>query len=448
MKSFLSLAGVLLTAAWLLTASGCGQPTAAESTTAASADSGSALDRVTAGKPERKTLKLYTSQPGRIEAFEETPLFSKVIGYVDQIKVDIGDEVKKDDVLIKLWIPEMEDDLKQREALVAQAKAEVMQAEAAVEASKAAVTTAEARVTQAEAGVIRAEAEFLVWQSQSDRMKDLASRGSLTQKLAEETLNQFRSAEAARDETAANVSSVKAALNEAHANVKKAEADQLAAEAKARVAGAELSRTQTMLNYTEIKAPFDGIITRRNVDTRHYVHPANGGMTKPLLVVAQTKKIRICVAIPEMEAPLVDGGQKADKAVVRVQSLGGREFDAQVTRTSWSLDASNRSLRTELDIENEDGLFRPGMYATVDILLEQRDDVLTLPISAIVRDGREAYCYVVESGKIQRKPLILGLRSGSEVEVLEGLDAGETVVLARAESLQQGQSVELIEPEE
>jgi HlyD family secretion protein len=446
MKRFLLFLGILFLGIGMLAASGCGEPTAAE-TTGPSADSGAPLDRVTAGKPERKTLKLYTSQPGRVQAFEETPLFSKVTGYVDEIKVDIGDHVKKDDVLIKLWIPEMEDDLKQRQALVAQADAQVKQAEAAVEAAQAGVSTAEARVSLADAGVLRAEADFQRWQSEHDRMKDLASRGSLTQKLVDETLNQFRSAEAARDEIAANVRAATAALKEAEANVKKAEADQVAAEAKARVAGADLSRTQTMLNYGEIKAPYDGIITRRNVDTRHYVHPANGGMTKPLLVVAQTKKVRIFVDIPEMEAPMVDGGENADSAVVRVQSLGGREFNAHVTRTSWSLDASNRSLRTELDIDNEEGLFRPGMYAMVDILLEQRDDVLTLPISAIVRDGRDAYCCLVESGKIHRKPLKLGLRSGSDVEVLEGLSENETVVIARADSLQDGQSVEVIQTE-
>lgn len=419
-------------------ATGCGKSTADNTSPAA------ALDRVTAGTIQRKTLKLYTTQPGRIGAFEETPLHPKIAGYVEEIKVDIGDIVKKDAVLIKLWVPEMHDDLKQKQALVAQSQAEVKQAEASVEAFQAAVNTAKAKVNQAQAGVLRAEADYQFAKSEHERVQDLVARGSQTQKLADEALSQFRSAEAAKEEVAANVRSAEAGLSEAQANVKKAEADQVAAEAMAHVADADLARCQTMLNYAEIKAPFDGVITRRNVDTRHYVHPATGSMNTPLLVVAQTKKVRVFVDVPELEAPLVDGGKSPDSAVVLVQSLGGREFKANVTRTSWSLDSSNRSLHTEIDIDNADGVMRPGMYASVSILLDQRENVLTLPLTAIVREGHDAFCCRVESGKILRVPVKLGLKVGNEVEILEGLEADQTVVLARAEALKDGQPVEVI----
>jgi RND family efflux transporter MFP subunit len=421
----------------MLATTGCGEPTVAEPAAAS-------VDRVTAGKPQRKTLELFTSQPGRIEAFEETPLYAKVTGYVEEIKVDIGDHVKKDDVLITLWVPELHDDLKQHEALVAQANAEVQQAEAQVEAFLAAVKTAEAGISQAEAGVLRAEADFQRWESEYERIQDLVSRGSQTQKLADEALSQFRSAEAAKEEVAAGIRSAQAALAEAQANVKKAEADKTAAKAKAQVASAQVARSQTMLGYTEIKAPFDGIVTRRNVDTRHYVHPASGAMSTPLLVVARTKKVRVFVDVPEMEAALVDGGKTPDSALVLVQSLGGPEFPAPVTRTSWSLDSANRSLRTEIDIDNEDERLRPGMYATANILLEKREDSLTLPVTAIVRDGLKTFCCVVDSDKIQRVPVKLGLKVGNEVEVLEGLGEHQTVVLARADALKDGQTVEVI----
>jgi RND family efflux transporter MFP subunit len=361
------------------------------------------------------------------------------------VLVDIGDPVKKDQVLIKLWIPEMHDEVEQKEALVAQAEAETKQAEAAVQAAEAAVRSAQAGVSQAEAGIGRTDGDYDRWKSEHDRIKGLAERGSVTLKLVDETLNQFRAAEAAQHETAANVQFAKASLSESEANVSKARADLLAARARHRVTQANLKHTTTLLGYGEIKAPFDGVITQRGVDTGHYVHPASGGTTKPLLVVARTGKVRIFFDIPEMEAALVDGGENADTAIVRVQSMNNREFEAKVTRTSWSLDASNRSLRTEIDIPNEDGLLRPGMYATATILLEQRNDVLALPITAIIREGQQAYCCCIESGKIERTAIELGLRSGDEVEVVSGLNDSHTVVLARAESLQQGQQVEVIE---
>jgi len=443
MKLFLFLAMIAGVAAIIVASGNFNQPAPTEASTETAESTRNALDRVTAGKPVRKTLKLYTSQPARIEAFEEAPLHSKLSGYVEQVLVDIGDAVQKGQVLIKLSIPEMLDDVKQKEALLAQATAEVQQAEAAVRAAKAAVDTARARVLQAEAGTGRAAGELDRSKAEYERMKELAAKSAVTQKLVDETLNQYRAAEAARDEAAATVQTARAALNEAEANVYKAQADQMAAEARERVSQADLSRAKTLLAYTEIKAPFDGVVTRRGVDTGHYVHPANDG-TKALMTVLRTDKVRVFVDVPEMEAAFVDGGDTPDPAIVRVQSLGGREYQATVTRHSMSLDVSNRSLRTEIDIPNEDGVLRPGMYATASILLEQRDDVLTLPASAIVREGRDTYCCCVVAGKIDRKPVTLGLRAGDDVEIVSGLDADQLVVLARGASLQQGQPVEII----
>jgi RND family efflux transporter MFP subunit len=143
-----------------------------------------------------------------------------------------------------------------------------------------------------------------------------------------------------------------------------------------------------------------------------------------------------------MEAPLVDPG---DRAVVRVQSLRNQELVGTVTRTSGSLNTSNRSMRTEIDIPNQEGLLRSGMYATVTLRLEEHSDVLVLPITAIVRDGDETSCCCVASGQIQRKSIVLGLRSGNEVEVVSGLSGSESIVIAQAESLRPGQKVEVIQ---
>jgi HlyD family secretion protein len=447
MKFAQSLAVAAVAWGAIVTTGGCGRPSVAESggATAPSRPPASSVDRVRAGRPERKTLTLYTSQPGRVEAFEETPLYPKLAGYVKEVRVDIGDSVKKGQKLIQLWIPELQDEQEQKEALVALAEAEVQQAEAAIHAADTKISTARARVSQAEAGVGRTDGEYERWKSEYERIKELAARGSVTPKLADETLNQLRAAEASRMETTAQVESAKAELIEAQANAAKSQADLVTARAKLGVAAANLRQTKTLLGYAEIKAPFDGVVTRRGVDTGHYVHPAGGGATQPLLVVTRTDKVRIFVDVPELEASLVDPG---DTVVVRVQSLRDPEFEATVTRTSWSLSASNRSIRTEIDVANEAGILRPGMYATVTICLDQRRDTLVLPITAIVQDGQNVCCCCVVSGQIQLRSIVLGLRSGGEVEVVSGLSGTESVVLAQADSLRQGQQVEVIESQE
>ncbi|HRA89952.1 MAG TPA: hypothetical protein PK992_17820, partial [Planctomycetaceae bacterium] len=236
MKFAHSFAIALVASGAILSACGCGQPSAAVSPDHSRRAANNSVDRVRIALPERKTLTLHTSQPGRVEAFEETPLYPKVTGYVEEVLVDIGDSVTKGQKLIQLWIPEMQDEQEQKEALVAQSEAEVQQAEAAVQATEAKINTARARVSQAEAGVARAEGDYLRWKSEYARIRELVEKASVTAKLADETLNQFRSADASRTEVAANVASVNAELNEAQANASKSQADLTAVRARVRVA--------------------------------------------------------------------------------------------------------------------------------------------------------------------------------------------------------------------
>ncbi len=162
-KRDVTAVAVLSLAAIVAALVGCGHKS---STVNQNDDAPARLERVVTGKPVRGTLTLSTTQPGRIEAFEETPLFAKVAGYVDNVLVDIGDVVKKDQVLVKLSIPELVDELEQKEALVAQVAAELEQSQSAIEASIAAAETAESKIHEAEAGGARAEADHKRWESE------------------------------------------------------------------------------------------------------------------------------------------------------------------------------------------------------------------------------------------------------------------------------------------
>jgi RND family efflux transporter MFP subunit len=433
---------------------GCGaQPSAPTATPAAAAGGAPAaepvagnLERVTTGHPARKTLTLTSVQPAAIEAFEETPLFSKIAGYVDKVHVDIGDRVKKDQVLVTLWAPELLDDRNEQQALVEQADAEVRQAEAGVAATKATVATAEAAVAGQQAGLTRAQGLHERWKSESERIQQLVAAGVVTQKLADETLNEFQAAAGSLEEVQAGIVSAEAVLTQTQANVRKAEADLAAAQARLKVAHAALARAETMLGYLEVKAPYDGVITARNVDTRHYVHPAGGGQAQPLLVIAHMETVRVYASIPETEAELVTGGvDGADPVIVTVQALGNRTFEGNVTRTGWTLDPANRSLKVEIDLPNPDGLLRPGMYALARLQLDQVADALTVPNAALAREGAAVYVCTVENGTVSRKPVEVGLRVGDDVQVRSGVTEQDLIVLARAGGLKDGQRVDVIQ---
>ena len=389
MRTIAITIGLLLASASVLfTCQGCSPRNAAATTNEAPTATSADERRVIAGPPTTKTLEVYTTQPARIEAFEEAPLYSKLTGYVQKVHVDISDQVTRDQTLITLWMPELEDELRQKEALVAQAEAEVKQAKARIDSARAAEETARARILEAEAGVGRAVSEHQRSESEYSRIQELAAGGSVTKKLEEESRNQFRSAEAAFDEAKARQLLAQAALDEAKAHVRQTTADHVAAEARLGVAHADAARAKTMFNYTRIRAPFDGIVTRRAVDTGHHVSPANGNGAKPLLVVAQSDEVRVFVDVPELQAPLVEIG---DPAQVMIQSLQSPEIVGEVIRTSWSLQDANRSLRAEINLPNPDGQMRPGMYATVTIRLAKRENALVLPMAAIVREGDETF---------------------------------------------------------
>lgn len=434
---------VLLGLVSLSAFAGCGAGASAANQPSDSSTSGrSTIERVRAAAPVRKSLVRSTVQPARIEAFEETPLHAKVNGYVEAVMVDIGDRVTRGQTLIKLSAPEMLDNLRQSEAALVQARAEVEQAAAAVLVSNAKLETASAAVAQAEAGIARSAADYRRWTSEYARMERLANEDTVTQKVAEESLQQLKSCEAAQQEAQAKAMAAKAGRAEAEANIEKAKADQAAAEAKQHVAEAQLAREKSLLEYLELKAPFDGVITARNVDTGHFLQ-ASGVGAKPLLAVARTDRLRVFIDVPEPEAPLVTCGEHGDPAVVKVQALGGRECTGQVTRCSWALASTNWSLRTEIELANDAELLRPGMYATVQIVLDEREQATVLPMAAIV-PGESPSCFRVVAGKLEQRPVTLGLRAGDEVEVASGLEASDVVVTAGVGTLHAGQAVEVV----
>ena len=144
-----------------------------------------------------------------------------------------------------------------------------------------------------------------------------------------------------------------------------------------------------------------------------------------------------------MDSPWVEAGRTG---YVNVQALPDRTVEGKVTRTSWMLGA-NRTLRTELDLPNPERLLRPGMYATAHIVLQERPKALVLPPSAIARDGQQAFCWVVAGGQAKRTPITVGLQLGNEVEVVSGLKEDAIVVQSQIGSLQEGQAVEVTQPQ-
>jgi RND family efflux transporter MFP subunit len=414
--------------------------------------------RVVTIKPERKDVVRRTRQPGQVEAFRRSPLYAKVPGYVERYYRDIGDDVhgprydEKDELvergqlLATLSIPELDDEIREKSAAVDLAGAQIDQAVANVKVAGAEVETANAMLEQALAEVDRTDAEVQKWESEYDRVVALAEKRSVNTKVVDETRNALAAAKAAVRDAASKVDAARAAISEANARVEKAGADEAAARKRKNVAEAEQARVRTLAEYRRIEAPFDGTISERNLDEGHFVQPGGEAQAKPLFVIVQTDVVRVFVDVPEMEATLVD---RDDEATIRVQSLFGREFKGAVARTAWALDsaAATRTLRTEIDVPNPDGVLRPGMYVYATIVLDKREKVLALPSSAIRRHEGKLSCFAVEGNRLVEKPLETGLLGSGEVEITEGLDGNEEVVQKVTPGMSDGQPAQASPPE-
>jgi RND family efflux transporter MFP subunit len=323
-------------------------------------------------RPQKNDVRRTIERPGfNIEAYERTPLYAKIAGYVRKWNSDMGDRVRQDDVLAELHIPEMDVELKQKEASIAQAAAEIKQADAAV---------------------LRARSELVRAKAQYERL------ARLTAVLDKDQVEEYR-----------------LGFEAAQATMAKAEADVDVGKARLKVAEADRDHIQTLLQYTKIRSPYDGLVTRRIVNTGDFVQPAGNSKGESLFVVEKVDPVRVIANVQELEAVWVRDG---DTAFIRPQSLQGQQFEGKVTRTAGALNPQNRTLRTEIDLPNAEGKLLPGMYVTVTIIAEHKN-VWALPVAAVVTQGEQTFCYRVENGKAVRTPIQVGLRGSELVEVVK-----------------------------
>jgi RND family efflux transporter MFP subunit len=418
---------------------GCGRSNVP---TAPAASSEEPPARVAVVKPQRKLLERRCEQPGEIAADEQTPIYAKVSGYVARLNVDIGDAVKKDQVLAVVSAPELMEELKQKMAFVAQSEAQIAQADAAVDVAAAAVETAHAKVAAAEAAVAKTTADVDRWQSESSRIDTLAEKSAVTRKAADEALNQLRAAVGAKQEAEAQVASAQATVRESQAKLAAAKADAQAATARLAVAQADRDRTQALTDYATIRAPFDGTVTQRLIHTGFYVQPAVTGRDQPLLVVSHSDVVRVVVYVPETDAGFIKQG---DEALVRVQALDNRQFKAIVKRVADALDNTTRTERAEIELDNPRGELLPGMYCYASIVVGHHPDALVIPTTALVVDQGKTFCMTIVNGHVVKQPVELGLRAGSEVEVVSGLSTEDAIVSKNASSLHEGQRAEIVQ---
>ena len=195
--------------------------------------------------------------------------------------------------------------------------------------------------------------------------------------------------------------------------------------------------------FERVTAPFDGIITQRNVDVGALITAGSSTSTTSLFAIAQNDVLRVYVSVPQPFVNDMDVGQPAQ---ISTRSLPGRVFTATVARSAGSLDPSTRTMLTEVDIPNPDDLLKPGMYVQVSLTAERVGTRWRVPASAVVFDAKGTQLAIVGADhKVQLRPVLLGRDFGSEIEIASGIAGDEMVVTTPSAALTDGTQVDTVE---
>ncbi len=326
--------------------------------------------------------------PGETAAWYETTIYARVNGYVAKWLVDIGDHVKKGQLLATIETPELD--------------AELQAARAQLKASEAQV------------GARKAEAEFS--KTTNERWRD-SPKGVVSDQERESKRADYESSEARL--YAAN----------AQVNLDKSKVDQYNA----------------LTEFKQVKAPFDGTITERKIDVGNLVTAGSGSTTTPMYRMAQTDPLRIFVDVPQSASgELMKAGVPAE---IRATGAVGGVFSGAIARSAESINAQARTMRVEVDMPNANHALVPGMYVNIAFRLPPRGLVEVPAAALIFRASGTQVAKVDAGGKIQFDNVVIARDNGSLVELASGVQPGDKLVLNISSQISSGQTVAVNEPE-
>jgi RND family efflux transporter MFP subunit len=321
--------------------------------------------------------------PGTMQPFDSATLFARATGYIAKRNVDIGSKIHAGDVLAVIAAPDLDQQL-------AQARAQLNQTEAAL--------------TQARAALQQAQANQNLADVTNRRFSALAAKGWASQQDADNA----RLSLAARN---ADVQNSTAAVGVAEANVKSQQAN--------------VSRLEQLTGFEEVTAPFDGVVTARQVDVGDLV-TADASSGTPMFQVARINVLRVQVYVPQ---DAVFGLKDGAAAEIRVPEMPGRVFHGVVARNATALQPGTRTLLTEIDIDNADGALNAGLYSTVLLAIPRDHPVFVLPSTAIVFDKNGLSAAVYDNGTAHLRHLDVAEDDGAQVVVRDGIRAGDRVIV-------------------
>ena len=410
----------------VLLATSCGR--SGEQAPSSSVNRSTKVPVVAVAQVTREDLRREIVFDAEFRPTQDVDLHARVAGFLKKMRVDIGDCVKEGEVIAETEIPEFEEEVQRAFAVRSRADADLKKAAADIKKAASEVTRwgAALRRTQvAHAETVKTYQRLL---SVSAVKPGLVAQQELD--LSE-----------AREQTAA------AAVDEAHAAEVSSQAGMAAAEAAAHaaeqgvlIAQSDVTRLEAKRSLMRITAPFNGIITKRFADVGDSIR---GGLSPsapaiPLVRLVATDKLRLAFAVSSSHVSTVKVGTPIRIYVPNLE----RELSGTISRVAGEIDPATRSMEAQAEVPNSDGSILPGMYANVRLVLDQRENVLAVPLAALSRGTPRTVTLVSEKGVLEERIVKLGLETAMAAEIISGIGENDLVVLGSRSQLQSGQSVE------
>ncbi|HKB35354.1 MAG TPA: efflux RND transporter periplasmic adaptor subunit [Gemmataceae bacterium] len=378
-------------------------------------------------QPRRGGLDRTTREPCNVHAFERVNIVSAVAGYLKSQPVDIGDRVKKGQLLAEIDVPLLALDEKRATIAVEQAKNRTREADTRLTTAKAERQAAKTVILQREADAESTQAAVVFRQRQLDRLKQLQKTKTVESRAVEEQEQLLLSAKSQFAAARAAIESAKADLLVQESKVAQAETAQVTTKGDLEAAQIELDKAHLLHGQARIVAPFDGVVTHRQSLPGDYIPSPDRSERQPLLRVERIDLLRVVVQVPERDVPSTEVGAPAQ---MTFDVLPGVRFPGRVSRVGFVADPGTHTMRVEIDLSNPKMALRPGMSGTATLFLKKGSPrALRLPLSSLVAVGEVGFAvYIVRDGKARRTPVEVGFRDGKEAEILSGLDPRDRVV--------------------
>jgi RND family efflux transporter MFP subunit len=379
--------------------------------------------------PRRADGPIDLVLPSNIQAIEETAIYARTAGYVRERYVDIGQRVSAGEVLAQIDTPELDQELGQARAALAQTRSSLAQAQASV-------AQANANLQQARASLDQAKANEGFAAATADRFTRLEHAELVAHQDADEKRTALSAARATTAASQANIDAMQANVGALEASVGAARANVAANEAN-------VQRLMALQSFQKVEAPFAGIITLRGIDRGALITAGSGTGTSPLFRIARVDDLRIFVNVPQTFVRSVVAGQAVQ---VLVPEFPQRTFAGRIASTAGALEATSRTLLTEVRVRNEDGALMPGMYAQVKFSLVPADAVWIVPATALIARAAGPQVLAVHGdGTVHYLGVQLGRDLGQSIEIVSGLTGQERLVVSPPDGLRENARVAVAE---